>query len=150
MYLRFTVPGEPVAQPRVKATIRGKHAGVYTPTKTSTGKSNGIAEYKSLIRMMAAQEYGEAPVEGPVGVDFVFVFSRPGRLTWKKRPMPRAWHTSKPDLDNCKKAVLDALKGVVLADDAQVCSAQTRKCYADGVEQPHTEIIVHTWEGNEA
>ena len=47
MQIRMKVPGVPIGMPRVKATNRGAHAGVYTPTKTSTGKSNGVAEFKA-------------------------------------------------------------------------------------------------------
>lgn len=44
--LMFSVPGVPVAQPRVKATSRGKHTRVYTPTKNAKGIVMGSSNSK--------------------------------------------------------------------------------------------------------
>jgi Holliday junction resolvase RusA-like endonuclease len=139
--LCFTVPGTPVAQPRVKATIRGAHAGVYSPTKTSTGKSNGVAEFKAAIRLMAGQFNG-ALLTGPLRVDIEFVFPRQQNRIWKTKPMPRYRHTQKPDRDNLDKLVLDSLSGVLWVDDNQVCDGRTEKWYAAGDEKPHVFITV--------
>lgn len=137
----FTVPGLPIAQPRVKATRRGNHTGVYTPTKNASGASNGIAEYKAAIRLKAAEEYDGEPLDRPFRVVCEFVFPRPAGRVWKTRPMPSYPHTSKPDADNCIKAVLDAL-AFLWVDDSRVCKVAAVKRVAAGGEQPHTRVMV--------
>lgn len=140
--IRFSVPGVPVAQPRVKATRRGNHAGVYTPTKTSTGRSNGVAEWKATVRLAASQAWSGAVLDGPVRVDLEFVFPRQTNRVWKSRPMPRYRKITKPDRDNLEKAVLDALKGILWLDDSQVCAGSSEKWHAAGDESPHVLIRV--------
>lgn len=139
--LMFTVPGIPVAQPRVKAFSRGDRTGVYTPTKTASGKSNGIAEFKAAIKLAASQFRGEL-LTGPLRVDIECVFPRPVNMVWKKRPMPRCRKVTKPDKDNCEKAICDALTGVLWVDDNQVCDGRTSKWHAAGGEDPHVKITV--------
>lgn len=143
MRIEFVVPGEPIAQPRAKATAFAGKSRMYTPSK------NGIREYKAAIRILAAQQYCGAPLNEPVIVRCEFVFSRPKRLVWKRREMPRQPHITKPDKDNCEKAVLDALKGVVLRDDSIVWGGGPWKFYAAGNEQPHTRIIIEWDETNQ-
>ena len=140
--IEFTVPGVPVAQPRVKATVRGAHAGVYTPTKTSTGKSNGVAEFKALVKLVASQAFDGSPMTGPLRVDLICVFPRHSNKFWKSKPMPRYRHVQKPDRDNLDKGCLDALKGILWVDDCQVCSGSINKWHAAGDEQPHVVISV--------
>lgn len=140
--ITFTVPGEPIAQPRVKAARRGNRSGVYTPTKTSTGRSNGIAEYKALVRRIASERYADAPFAGPVFVEIDFVFLRPRSLVWKTKPMPRFPHIVRPDVDNAAKAVLDALTGIVWRNDTQVHWLNARKIVAAGDEQPATVVWI--------
>lgn len=140
--IRFTVPGVPVAQPRVKATRRGNHAGVYTPTKTSTGRSNGVSEWKATLRLAASQAASGGLLDGPLRVDLEFVFPRQPNRFWKSKPMPRYRKVTKPDRDNLDKAVLDALNGVLWVDDKQVCSGLIEKWHAAGDESPHLLVTV--------
>jgi len=139
--LQFIVAGIPVAQPRVKATIRGNHAGVYTPTKTSTGRSNGVAEFKAAIRKAASEFEGSLPT-GPLRVDAVFVFPRQKNRIWKSKPMPRYRMVTKPDRDNLDKGLLDSLKGILWIDDNQVCDGRIQKWHAAGDEKPHVLVTV--------
>ncbi|MEM9588985.1 MAG: RusA family crossover junction endodeoxyribonuclease, partial [Planctomycetota bacterium] len=102
--IRIYVPAVPVAQPRPRATIRGFHAAVYTPSK------HPVEAFKATVRMAAADVMrGRAPLQGPLRVDAEFVFPRPRNRVWKTKPMPRERHTKKPDRDNLDKAALDAL-----------------------------------------
>lgn len=141
--IEFTVPGVPVSQPRVKATIRGAHAGVYTPTKTSTGRSNGVAEFKAAIRLKAFEVLnGRALLQGPLRVDVQFVFPRQSNRIWKSKPMPRYRKVTKPDRDNLDKLLMDALTGVLWVDDNQVCDGRIEKWHAAGDEVPHVRICV--------
>lgn len=142
MLIEFKVPGSPVAQPRVKSTSRGKHSSVYTPTKTSTGRSNGVAEFKAAIRLKAAEYMSGSLFTGPLRVDVEFVFARHKTKIWKSKPMPRYRHIQKPDRDNLDKLVCDALKGVLWVDDCQACSGSLDKWHAAGDESPHVLIRV--------
>lgn len=56
--------------------------------------------------------------------------------------MPRLPHAKKPDRDNLDKAYLDALRGLLWIDDAQICDGRIEKWIAAGDEQPHVLITV--------
>ena len=138
--IELTIPGVPVAQPRQRTRIAGgsgkAFAQNYTPSK------HPVQDFKLAIRR-ALQSQGIADVwRGPVCVDWVAVFPRPSGKVWKTKPMPRYRHTSKPDIDNLFKSILDALTGVLLADDAQVCDGKAAKFVASGSEQPHVRILI--------
>ena len=88
---------------------------------------------------------GRVRVAGvPVVLDVRFWFPVPKSYMRKRRPVPEAPHTSKPDLDNLLKLVKDALNGVAWSDDAQVVRyrrAEKRRC-AQEDNRPRTEISV--------
>jgi len=134
--ISFTVPAIPVAQPRPRATAIGGHARVYQPTK------HPIAAFKASVRLAASQAFTGAPLAGPLRVDCLFIFPRTKNQIWKSRPMPRIWHAKKPDRDNCDKAVLDALSGLLWLDDSQVCAGTIEKWIAAGDEQPHVVVTI--------
>lgn len=141
MKIVFTVPAVPIAQPRQRhglARIRGKMV-----SRNYLPKDNPVHVYKACVHLAARQAYQGPPLEGPLGMEIVFVMHRPGRLRWKKKPMPRAWHTQKPDIDNLFKATADALK-TLWRDDAQVCYTLQKKMFAAGDESPHVEIAIET------
>ena len=144
--ITIRLSGNPIAQPRCKATAFGGHAHLYTPTK------NGIHAYKAALRIIASAQMIGPPVSGPVRVDCTFVFSRPrshyrtGKRSEELRDDAPFWHTSKPDIDNCQKSVMDALSGIVFADDKQVCQCDGAKRYPTSSESPHTTIWIHTLE----
>jgi Holliday junction resolvase RusA-like endonuclease len=122
-YCGFPVYGIPMPQPRPRATIRGKHAGVYDPG-TATG-------WKSQIAIAARAYIPKTPIDAPVKLDISFVFPRPGRLLRKKDLDGRILHTARPDRDNLEKAVMDALTAIGMwRDDALVCDGSPRKFYA--------------------
>lgn len=133
--IAFFVPGIPKGQPRARACIRGRHAGIYNPATADDWKS---AVYDSAKRFAP-----QSPEAGPVCVDLTFYFPRPkghyrtGRRTHELRPDAPKFHTSKPDRDNSDKAVLDSLSQLGFwKDDAQVCDGRIQKLYGarTGVE----------------
>lgn len=117
------IPGEAVAQGRPRATVRAGHASVYKPTKSR--------DYENLIALAAQQQIektGFVRFEGAVVVEIVVYRRRPKSMPESRFPYP----TTRPDLDNYEKAVLDGLtRGGVWRDDSQVCSKISRKCYHD-------------------
>lgn len=148
MRIEFTIPGIPVPQPRVKFSSGGGFTKAYTPTsvkqKDGTRKSNGVAEFKSLVKMCAREAYQGAPLNEPVRIDCCWVFPRGSTKFWKTKPTPRYPHVVKPDRDNLDKMVLDSLVGIMLADDNCVCAGYLEKWCAAGDEQPHVRIVIST------
>jgi Holliday junction resolvase RusA-like endonuclease len=129
----------------VRATAFAGHARVYTPQtlgKGDTKRPHPIHAFKATLRMVAEQSYTGPPLSGPLRMDLLLVFPRQSAKVWKTKPMPRYRHYIKPDRDNCEKAVLDALKGLVFVDDCQVCAGEPEKWHAAGDEQPHCEITI--------
>ena len=125
------IQGEPKAQPRVKATIRGRHAGVYTPKTADAWK----ATIKDSLKKYHGLNY-----EFAVSLRVVFHMPRPkshfrvikGETSEKvKEQFLTLAHTKKPDLDNLVKSVKDAMTDCgVWKDDSQVTRLWTEKGYA--------------------
>jgi len=136
----FTVPAIPVAQPRQRH--RAFVAGGHVRTQNFTPARHPVQAFKATVRLAASQAHIGAPLEGPLALVATFVFPRPGRLCWKKRPMPRCWHHSKPDTENVLKALQDALTGLLWKDDAQIAEVRCSKVYAAGDEQPAVSVRV--------
>lgn len=137
----FCVPAVPVAQPRqrhriVSTKLGGTFVSNYTPTKAP------VNAFKATVRLAAATTHYGRPLEGPLRLDAEFVFPRPSNLRWKRRAMPRQRHWKKPDRDNCEKALLDAMRGLMFLDDAQVCDGSIQKWIAAGDEQPHVKVTL--------
>lgn len=47
----------------------------------------------------------------------------------------------KPDVDNLKKAILDALNGLAWQDDNQICDSHAHKRWSDGDPYIHINIL---------
>lgn len=133
--ITFIVPAVPVAQPRARAAIQGRHARVYNAR-------GPIDAFRASVRLAASWAFEGAPISGPLRVDAIFVFPRTQGQIWKTKPMPRIRHAKKPDRDNLDKAILDSLTGLLWLDDAQVCDGRIEKWIASGDEQPHVTITV--------
>lgn len=122
MALTFTVPGEPVPQPRPRVSTRGGFARAYVPAK------HPVHEYRDAIA--AAARAAGAGVHGePVSVVIDFVWERPKSHMRKSGVKPDAPALPRPDLDNTTKAVLDSLNGVAWEDDSQVQRLVVEKSY---------------------
>lgn len=130
----FTVPGVPVAQPRHRVA---RH-GAYIP------KDHPIHAYKQAV-LLAWQSlpavYGE-PMPGAVSVGVTFWFPRPQSMIWKTKPMLAVVKTTKPDLDNLAKGVLDALQHHAFGDDSRVCELRLSKWIVRDGALPRTEITI--------
>ena len=127
MNLSFFVAGIPKAQPRVKAFVRGGHAGVYTP--------DGAETWKQEVRRQAVANAPESIIAGVVRIQLDFFLPRP-KVHLDKHGVPKpkspVWCQKKPDLDNLIKAVTDAITNTqrVWLDDSQVCFISATKSYA--------------------
>jgi Holliday junction resolvase RusA-like endonuclease len=131
--IRFTVPGNPVPQPRPRISTRGGFARAYVP------KEHPIHVYRQAIALMAKQ-LDVAPHQGDVAIDIAAVFGRPPshkRLGSKAPSRP-----VKCDWDNVAKGVCDALNGIAYVDDDQIIDAHVTRRYARPGEAAHTAIII--------
>lgn len=76
-------------------------------------------------------------ITGPVELTVVFHFLRPkghygtGKNEGVVKGSAPSHHTKTPDLDKLIRAIGDALKGVVLRDDSQICAVRARKTYGE-------------------
>lgn len=75
---------------------------------------------------------GAKPLTGPVELHVLAVYQWPKSLNAKKRALQGAeWKTSRADLDNVGKMVMDALNTIAWADDALIASLHQWKKYGD-------------------
>jgi Holliday junction resolvase RusA-like endonuclease len=130
--MKIFISGEPIAQPRVKVSTRGGFARAYTE------RDHPIHAYKQAIRLAYVNAGGEV-LEGPVSVRIVCLFERPKSHS-KKRRQQREPKTTKPDLDNVGKAILDALNEIAYNDDGQVCRLTVEKWYVGPYDSVGTII----------
>lgn len=118
-------------------TVRGGHARAYTPKRT--------AEWEGRASVVLSDAWGDRePIEGAAAVEIIALFPRPGRLVWKRKPMPRQPHVSSPDADNVVKAVLDAAeKAGIVRNDRTVFAVRMEKWYCSGEESASVLLRVY-------
>lgn len=125
----FYARGNPKGQPRARAVAFGGRARLYDP-----GNAN---DWKTCIKA-AAHEAGatNARLSGPIALNLRVYFPRPkshyktGKNAHLLRDDAPNRHISKPDDDNVKKAIQDALNDAfVWGDDCQVCDSRIIKLY---------------------
>jgi Holliday junction resolvase RusA-like endonuclease len=104
-------------------------------------KRHPVNVFKAQLKQQAGPLFDE-PLIGPVRLAIAAVFTRPKSKTRKTRPNPREWHTGRPDVDNCSKAVLDALTGIVYRNDNQVCELRVEKWVAAADEAAYTTVVI--------
>ena len=131
----FFVPGTVV--PKARPRMNRKTGAVYTP--------KGTAHFEGIVRSIAAVHFPE-PFTGPVGVEMTFALPRPKRLIWKRKRMVPVWHTTRPDLDNLEKTIMDALNGIAWNDDAQVCRKFAEKYIVSGDGTVGVHVLVRELE----
>ena len=135
--IEFFVPGAPVGKGRPRAARRGTGVVMFTPEKT--------AGYEALVA--AAASNAMRAEAGPL-------FTGPLEAVLEMRiPIPASWSkahkaaalagtelpTSKPDIDNVVKAILDACNGMVFRDDSQVVILIATKRFS---ETPGVRVVI--------
>lgn len=123
--ISFFASGAPKAQPRPRATRRGRFVGVYNPDTAD--------HWKADVARAAREHKPAAPLAGAVDVALRFYFQRPAshhRASGEVKPAAPRYHVAKPDTDNLAKAVLDVLTTLAFwGDDSQVMKLTVRKDY---------------------
>jgi Holliday junction resolvase RusA-like endonuclease len=121
--ISFTVPGEPVPQPRQRFSVV---AGFPKPYKD---EKHPVHAYRQAVAL-AAKLAGLGQITEPIQVCVVSVFERPkSHTTGRGVVKATAPRVPRPDVDNLAKAVLDALGDFF--NDKLVESLQVSKSYGD-------------------
>jgi Holliday junction resolvase RusA-like endonuclease len=120
--IKIEVMTRPVPQARPRFS-RGKSffgkVRAYDPER-----SRNYKEFISWHAKTKAKELGIVePIKGAVTMELVFQMGEPNWYGNGK------YHTKRPDIDNLTKAVKDALKGIIYADDSQIVEAHLYKQY---------------------
>ena len=122
--LRFWIPGDPKGQPRPRAFARRMGAKfvarMYDSDAADAWKAAVDAQLVEIDRTHSLE-----PFAGRCSVILQFYFQRPKshlRTNGMVKDSAPGSHTSKPDLDNLAKLVLDRItrNGLFWGDDAQV------------------------------
>jgi len=121
MAITFTVPGNPVPQPRVRVSTRGGFARAYVPSK------HPVHDYRTQLAM-AARLAGLTATGEPLDVVIDAVFERPKSHLLKSGVKKTAPRLPRPDIDNVAKAVLDSLQDV-MGDDSLVARLVVEKSW---------------------
>lgn len=136
MLTKFVVSGRAKPKGSMRAFVpKGWKRPIVTASNTN------VKEWERDVRAVA-QNYSDAYTTGPVRVRLRFFLPRPKSLSSQ---VTRA-HTKRPDIDKLSRAVLDALTGVLWADDSQVCSLTCRKSYALINQAPHVEVSINSYD----
>ena len=117
----FTVPGQPVPQPRPRVSTAGGFARAYVPSE------HPVHGYRSSLAA-AARGAGLTQTGEVLNVVIDAVFERPKSHMRKSGVKPDAPRLPRPDVDNIAKAVLDALQDV-MGDDSLVGRLVVEKSY---------------------
>lgn len=118
--MTFIIPGTPVA----KGRPRMGRFGTYTPEKT--------VAYESLVQLAYMQRCENKRLEGPLRAEVRLYFPIPKSETKgnaRKMSSGEIRPAKRPDLDNCLKAIFDALNGIAYDDDSQIVSVTCEKYY---------------------
>ena len=121
MAITFSVPGDPVPQPRPRVSTAGGFARAYVP------KQHPVHAYRQAVAA-AARAAGLTETGDQLNVVIDAVFGRPKSHMTKRGVKPTAPTLPRPDVDNIGKAVLDALQDVI-GDDTNVSRLVVEKSY---------------------
>lgn len=125
------IAGPPVAMGRPRMTRGGR---AYTPAKSR--------EYMNMAIEQIKTDWANKPplADQPLKLCVQFIHKRPARI---KVP-GRVLKTTKPDIDNLIKMVMDAIsKAGVWVDDNLIVEIQCTDYYANSYETPHTMYSIY-------
>lgn len=146
LILNIRIPGPGVAMGRPRFNRYSGRA--HTPEKTR----------KYLWLVQAIQEKAchgmdlPIPRDTPIRISIEAVYKRPGTRFRRKDPDHALWKTTKPDIDNVCKSILDGLQGLWV-DDAQVCDIHAIKVMGAIVDRKSKtceleRVDVRVWTGD--
>lgn len=111
--------------PQAKERPRLGRSRVYTPKKTWG--------FEQLLKLKFRMQVRD-PLDGPLSLEYNCYFKAPKKNAQK-------YKTSRPDIDNLLKSVMDAGNEILWKDDAQIVEATVRKFYSEE-DREYIEIKV--------
>ena len=132
--VRFFVPGVPQPGGSKKGFVVRTKTGKTRVAIVEDAKQN--APWRAKVSLAAA-EFFNAPLTGPLEAEFLFTMPRPkshfgtGRRAEVLKPGAPADHVGKPDTTKLLRSTEDALKGIAWVDDCQVVAQFALKIYGE-------------------
>lgn len=120
--MRLEILGKPVGKGRPRL---GRHS-TYTPDKTKN--------YEEYVKLCYINKYNikQRPTEKPLKAKITAFFEVPTSYSnKKKKELIGQPHTSRPDIDNIAKIILDSLNGLAYKDDNQIVKLEVEKLYGE-------------------
>jgi Holliday junction resolvase RusA-like endonuclease len=133
--INLTILGEPKAQKRHRHVKMGNFVRQYDPSASDK------TDFLSIVQSNAPKE----PFAVPLAVAIRFYFTRPkshfrtGKNSHVMKNTAPLWHTSRPDVDNMAKFLMDSLNKIYWKDDSYIADCWVIKQYDD---KPRTEIEI--------
>lgn len=132
----FTIPGKVV--PKQSTRFYNGHCVPQKRVKDYANKVKAVymAEYPYQKIVWANKE----PLEAVVNI----YMAVPKHTSKKKRDHMIVYERpcKTPDVDNCGKSVLDALQGIVFANDCHIVSLTVSKYWS---EEDSVEVLIREW-----
>jgi Holliday junction resolvase RusA-like endonuclease len=118
---QFEVPGRPRAKQSARAARTASGVRFFQPPD--------VTNYHGRVSALARQAI-PAPIAGAVHLRLSIVLRTPA--SWSKKRRAFLNHaTTRPDVDNATKAIMDGLNGVAWVDDKQVVDLRVEKHYGN-------------------
>lgn len=130
LLLAAWVPGVPTAKGRPRFSRATGRA--FTPAKTAGAERTIAGELGAATKVGMSASARVWPADGPLELELVFHLPIPA--SWSKRKQEEARrgllrHTSRPDVDNLGKLVMDGANGILWQDDSQLVLVTMSKAY---------------------
>lgn len=125
--IEFTIPGRPKAWQRAVPFVDKRTGRMIKATPKDMQAAQKDVATLCRFAMRTAK-----PMTGAVRLELLFVYAIPPSWpAWKKAAAKegKVWKTSRPDVDNLVKLVMDALNDIAWRDDCQIVRLSPGKRY---------------------
>lgn len=148
MELKISLSGKAQAQERPKfSTIKTKDGRILTRAFDPKNSKNYKAEVKiAAANCMKEQNWNYTDL--PLEVEIV-IYKELTKTQLKSKKFMKSFEsgaerpTTKPDVDNVAKCVIDGLTKVAFRDDNQIVRLVVSKYYT--AAEPHVEVTIKVW-----
>ena len=144
MNLQFTVPGPCKTKNRRGLRIIKTKAGKVYPHSFKPKEAGNFEAKIAQFALHARNEAGyKSPTDNALEIIIVVYRKTLKSASKKKQILMRSGEivpTTRPDLDNYEKPIMDALTGVIYNDDSQIVSKYSAKLFDDGDGE---RIVIH-------
>ena len=133
--IQFIIPGKAQPQERPKFSRFGKGVRAIDPPKSRA--------YKELVKLVAWQNKPSEPIQEPIKLSVDIYIVPPKKYHTKPKQALIASGemrpTTKPDIENLLKGIMDGMTGIIYRDDSLVVELVARKFYD---MTPRAEVTV--------